>query len=320
MQVAKRIHRIQVPMGERYVCVYLLAGEERLLVVDSGLADTPATFIGPYIEQENLTSQAPPFVVVTHADNDHFGGNGPLQELLGNSILLCHTLDRALIEDVERLINERYDEWAGGHHMPLDEGVKAWVRETTTARPVDVVLQGGEQLRLGPDWYVDVLHTPGHSRGHLTLYDAQSRTAVIEDAALWNSVPDKEGKAALPPTYRYVDSYEATLKQLLQLPISLLLTGHYPVYRDQEVAEFLLGSLAFVHGVDGALARTLQAASSGRTLQQLIAELSPRLGSWPESAAIFLAHPLTGHLERMTQYGKVEQSVQSGQITYEWLR
>ena len=318
MEVANRIHRIEVPMGERIVCVYLVVGEERLLIIDTGLADTPARFIGPYLAHHNIEPPAGPWVLVTHADNDHFGGNRSLKEMMPGAVLMCHTLDQPLIESVELLIDARYDQWATGHNLPLPEEAKAWVRDTTEAAPVDFLLEGGERLRLGPEWLVQVVHTPGHSRGHLTVYDAESRTALIGDAALWHSVPDVDGNPVLPPTYRYVDTYVATLKRLLQMPTSLLLTGHFPPYHDRDAIDFLRGSLAFVERVDRALEEALQAAGSGRTLRQLLEEVGPKLGDWPDDVAHFLSHPLSGHLERMEQYGKVACDAQEGIITYRW--
>lgn len=320
MEVANQIHRIEVPMGERFVCLYLLTGDDGHLLVDTGFSDSPDSYILPYLDEHNIDTDSLFYILISHADNDHFGGNGPLRKLLPGSIFLCHALDRSLIEDVERLINERYDEWAGGHNMPLDEGVKDWVRATTAATPIDITLRGGEQLRLSPDWRVDLLHTPGHSRGHMTIYDPDSRTAIISDAALWHAVPDKDGRPILPPTYRYVDSYRATLNRLLHLPISLLLTGHYPILRDQDALDFLHGSLSYLDRVDQALENELQMASNGRTLRQLIETLSPKLGQWPDEAALFLAHPLTGHLERMERHGRIERSVREGTITYQWRR
>jgi len=36
-EVAHGIHRVEAPLGDRYVCLYLLAGEEAALLVDTGL-------------------------------------------------------------------------------------------------------------------------------------------------------------------------------------------------------------------------------------------------------------------------------------------
>jgi glyoxylase-like metal-dependent hydrolase (beta-lactamase superfamily II) len=49
MEVAPSIHRIEGDLGERYVCQYLLVGEERTLLVDTGLRDMPEQVIAPYL-------------------------------------------------------------------------------------------------------------------------------------------------------------------------------------------------------------------------------------------------------------------------------
>jgi glyoxylase-like metal-dependent hydrolase (beta-lactamase superfamily II) len=163
-----------------------------------------------------------------------------------------------------------------------------------------------------------VLHTPGHSRGHLTVYDPRSRTAVITDATLWNAVLTKTGEPAFPPTYRYVDTYLATLHRFQGMMIDTLLTSHYPIYRGAEVAEFLGESRAFADRFDEAVREELQSTSGPRTTKELIAALSPRLGRWPDSASPALAYPLIGHLERLQQYGLVRTVRRDGLIAWAW--
>lgn len=318
MEVANRIHRIEAPLGDRIVCIYVLVGDEHVLIVDTGLANTPAESILPYLKAKEIDIDSSVFVLTSHADNDHNGGNQPLSKALSKPLFLCHTLDQLAIESNEVLISNRYDEWAEGHGMPLSEDIKQWVRDNTKPRPMDIVLQGGETLRLGDGWQVKILHTPGHSRGHVTVYDEEQQAAIIADAALWNSIPNTEGKSVLPPTYRYVDLYSATLNRLLNLPISLLLTSHYPVYKGNDAHGFLRESLNYVHGVDETLTQLLKSATSKRTLQQIIQDISPKIGDWPDSAAMFLMYPLTGHLERMERVGLVEQSYENGLIHYDW--
>ena len=41
MEILPGIHRIESDLGERFMCQYLLLGEERTLLVDTGLAGTP---------------------------------------------------------------------------------------------------------------------------------------------------------------------------------------------------------------------------------------------------------------------------------------
>src|SRR5215204_141201 len=41
MEILPRIHRIESDLGERFMCQYLLLGEERTVLVDTGLAGAP---------------------------------------------------------------------------------------------------------------------------------------------------------------------------------------------------------------------------------------------------------------------------------------
>src|SRR5262249_13452692 len=147
--------------------------------------------------------------------------------------------------------------------------------------------------------------TPGHSLGHLTLWRESDRVAVVADAVLGEVLPTVDGGPALPPTYRYLSDYERTIDRVAALEPALLLTSHFPVLRDAEVGDFLGRSQAFVQRVQQELEEYL-AASGTATFADLIVELSPRLGSWPEASRDALRFPLTGHLERLVEAGDVD--------------
>src|ERR671925_23747 len=61
-----------------------------------------------------------------------------------------------------------------------DADTFAWLRDAMgTDTPVDIRLTGGEVLRLGPELELRVLHLPGHSPGHIGLWEPASRTAIV---------------------------------------------------------------------------------------------------------------------------------------------
>jgi glyoxylase-like metal-dependent hydrolase (beta-lactamase superfamily II) len=202
--------------------------------------------------------------------------------------------------------------------MKDSEETNNWIRASARGVPMDIGLRGGETLRLSSDWIVDILHTPGHSWGHVTVYDPHSKTAIIADAALWNSVLTKDGRPAFPPTYRYVETYIGTIERLQAMSIDTLLTSHYPVKRGSEVAEFLGESRSYVDRIDAALIEALKAAKNGQTLKELIAGLKSTVGKWPDGAEAFLNVPLMGHLERLAHYGKLSHSRRDGLMTFAW--
>jgi glyoxylase-like metal-dependent hydrolase (beta-lactamase superfamily II) len=78
------------------------------------------------------------------------------------------------------------DHVAGVEVLVRELGLPLWAHEATAARidaPVARRLADGETLVLdGPEpqaW--DVLHTPGHAPGHVCLWNAEERTAVVGD-------------------------------------------------------------------------------------------------------------------------------------------
>lgn len=316
MEITSGIHRIEAPLGDRFVAVYLLAGEEDALLIDTGMDDTPHTYIAPYLDQIGLDPQRIRYVLTSHADFDHSAGNRSMKELAPNALFLCHVLDQPMIEDIEVMISARYGEFAADHGIDETDESKQFIRTSSRHVPVNVTVNGGETIRLGPTWHVEILHAPGHSRGHLSVYDARSQTLIICDATLGSAVLRKDGKPAFPPTYRYVDSYVATMNRFRGMNANLLLTCHYPVYRGTGVAEFLAESRAYVDRVDQALLDELAHVSAPPTMRELCTTLSPVLGEWPDAANIFLVYPLQGHLERLVQYGAVVTGRRDGLMTY----
>ncbi|HEY3018616.1 MAG TPA: MBL fold metallo-hydrolase [Solirubrobacteraceae bacterium] len=319
MEVAPGIHRIEAPLGDRFVALYLLAGEESTLLVDTGLDETPRSVLLPYLGGAGIDPRRVRYVLTTHADFDHTGGNASFREIAPEAVTLCHWLDRPLVESIERMIADRYGEFAADHGIDDSEETKSWIRANARHVPVDVALAGGEEIRLGPDWRVEVLHTPGHSRGHLSVHDPRSRSVVIADTTLWNAVLTRDGAPAFPPTYRYVDTYLASLHRLQGMEIETLLTSHYPVFRGAAVAEFLGESRAFVDRVDASLREELSRAGTARTTRDLIESLGPRLGTWPAAAGVYLVFPLVGHLERLLQYGRVAAERRDRFVAWRWL-
>jgi glyoxylase-like metal-dependent hydrolase (beta-lactamase superfamily II) len=316
MEVAPGIHRIETPLGNRVLCVFLFAGDEHMLLVDTGLDATPRAAIIPYIEAAGLEVRRMRYVLTTHADFDHMGGNAALREIAPTVIFMCHELDRPMIEDVDRLIAQNYSQFRVDHGIDESDDAKAAIRANARGVPIDLSLAGGERLRLGADWTVEILHTPGHTRGHLSVYDPRSLTAVITDTALWHGLVTAEGAPAFPPTYRFVDAYVASTQRLQGLRINTLLTSHYPVQAGAVVQEFLAETRTYVDRVDAALRDELRRGGAVKTTRELIDALGPRLGEWADNT--YLVYPLVGHLERLQHYGPVEATRQDGLVVWRW--
>jgi glyoxylase-like metal-dependent hydrolase (beta-lactamase superfamily II) len=245
MEVAPGIRRIEADLGERYVAQYVVAGE-RTLLVDTGLRDMPRDVLAPALERVDL-------VLTSHADVDHCGGNRAARELWPGALLACGEADRAWIESNAAMLAGNYRWYEAYGFGPSAADVAFLERELGGDAPVDVGLRGGETLRLGPGRRLEVLALPGHTPGHLGLWDAASGAAIVLDAVLSDGVYDRAGHRLIPPRYYDAGAYEATIRRLRALDPELLLTAHYPVMERAQAREFLDRSLDFVRAVRAAV-------------------------------------------------------------------
>src|SRR3954449_5172875 len=273
MEVAPGIHRIEGDLGERYVCQYLLVGDERTLLVDTGLRDMPERVVAPYLASLGRSPADLDDVLISHADVDHCGGNRALRTAAPRARLLCGEADRAWIESNAAMLAGNYRWYEAYGFGPSPEDVAFLEHELGGDAPVDVGLVGGETLRLGPDWRVHVLALPGHTPGHLGLWDAATGSAIVIDAVLADGVYDRAGRRLIPPRYYDAGAYEATIRRLRALDPDLLLTAHYDVMERAAAREFLDRSLDFVRAVRSAVraARTTE-------LRALTAEVAAAVG------------------------------------------
>jgi glyoxylase-like metal-dependent hydrolase (beta-lactamase superfamily II) len=281
MEILPGIHRIESDLGERFMCQYLLVGEERTVLVDTGLAGTPEKVIVPYLEGIGLGIEDVDEVIISHADVDHCGGNRALQEMNPELRFSCGEADRAWIESNGRITAEIYL-WTEPYGFGPDEESRDWIRrELGGDSRVDVGLRGGETLRLGPEWRVGILHLPGHTPGHLGIWDQKYDAAIIIDAALETGIYDRAGNRLLPPRYFDAAEYRNTIRTLRNLRPGHLLTAHYPPMRDEDALDFLDRSLDFTMRVEGVVVEGLRNETTD--LWELTKHADAQLGPYPES-------------------------------------
>jgi glyoxylase-like metal-dependent hydrolase (beta-lactamase superfamily II) len=277
-EVAAGIHRIESDLGPRFMAQYLVVGEERTVLVDTGLAHTPDAALIPALEAAGVE---PDLIVVSHADLDHCGGNRRMRERFPAAMLACHELDRRWIESNAAMLAENYM-W----HAPygLDEPDAAersdMLADLGGDAPVDLGLRGGETIRIASGRRLDVLHLPGHTLGHVGLWDPNTRVAIVIDAALSDGIYDRAGNKLIPPRYYDADAYRQTIRRIRALEPEVLLTSHYAPMPRAAAQEFCDRSLAYVDAVE-AIVR--EACAAGETdLRRLTERVNEQMGPFPE--------------------------------------
>lgn len=307
MEIAPGIHQIKCLFGgTRMVFCYLLVGDQAAMLVDTGCAHNPAQDILPYMERIGFDPARLTYTLITHSDVDHQGGNLPIKQAAPGTLLMCHNLDRPWIESAEALIQGRYSQFEADHGIGYGDEGKAGIRRDLACCPVDMTLEGGVTFCLSRDWVVEAVHTPGHTWGHLAVYDSRSRTLISGEATMWTHIPNEDWSPAMPPTYCYVDTYISTQERLMAMDIDLLASAHWPLQRGADVLEFVRESKNFCLHVEGKLLDL--AREQAFTLREAIDTLGMGLGGWPPGAVQDFSYGMLGNLDRLTKRGRLRTS------------
>ena len=282
MEILPGVHRIESNFNDRCIAVHLLVGEKALLV-DSGFPWTATEIILPYLEQAGLPAGLPAglldWLIVTHASSDHHGGNSAIRARYPDVCIAAHQLDAQATTDGWIFVREHADVLAEygftpGVTRPDSPRFREWHGEPAG---VDWRLQGGEQVDLSADWPVTLIHAPGHTPGHMMLFDEKHGALIAGDALMGNGVPDVHGRLVMPPHYFEVDWYVQTIRAARTLQPRFILATHYTPMAGDTVMEFLQASETFVARCDAWIQEIVESAAEPLDLPALILALRARL-------------------------------------------
>jgi glyoxylase-like metal-dependent hydrolase (beta-lactamase superfamily II) len=305
-ELADGLFRIDTPLGARFASVYLLVGDDNVLLYDTGVDGTIPTHVLPALARLGVDPTRVGIVVISHADVDHFGGIADAREQFPRAIVVAGADDIPLINDFDTYLAERGRGFVDDFGWDEDSAVVAWCRSVTREAPVHAAAIDGDTIAIGAGRSAVIRAVPGHSRGHLAVDVPWADAVLVGDAVLARSVDLADGTPAFPPTYRYVDPYLRTIASLERLGRDLLLTAHYPVLQGGDAAGFLQASREFVERLDSLIVAELTDARHPLTLADLLDRLNPIAGVWPtEGTAGALAFPVVGHLERLRDRGRL---------------
>jgi glyoxylase-like metal-dependent hydrolase (beta-lactamase superfamily II) len=318
MEMFPHQHQIASMVADRNLFQYLFVGENTVLL-DTGASYTPDDVILPFLEKLGLPPSRLTLAINTHADADHHGGNASLKQAAGQVLLASGEPDCLIIENPDRLFATRYNQWIADHGvgLGLNHEASAWVRKMVgRAQRIDLTFCGGEQIRIDDRRLLQILQVPGHSDGHLALYDGANRAIFVGDAVHGWYCPTATGEPALPPAYCAVLAYLGTLQMLHALEIEWIYSGHWPTFHGSQVSELLTESRRFVDSASSLVWKALERHPGGITLRACMEQCGPALGSWPQSNQWLLMFPLLGHLLYLEQQGRVIRSKEKEHVQW----
>jgi len=222
------------PLG--HVNTYLVRADDGYLLVDCGwdTADTLKALEG-HLRALDIRFGDVRHLVVTHIHPDHYGLAGRLREIT-TADLSFHRLERLYIEsryaNADELLEEMR-EWLRLNGTPqaeldqLSRGSTGMLSRVQIAYP-DTTLDGGEEIPCGR-FAFKVIWTPGHSAGHICLYDARHKVLLSGDHVLPRITPSVglHVRTTGNPLADFLDS----LKLIGRFEAELVLPGHGDPFR-----------------------------------------------------------------------------------------
>lgn len=203
-----------------YRCnLWHIQGRDKDVLVDSGSG------LVSLREQLPWLTKRPLLAVASHCHFDHIAGHHEFDERLvhpAEAQILAepdgdNTLATAFVGD---------DMFEAHPDCPL-----CYAEYRVKSAPATRLIEEGDVLDLG-NRTLQVLHTPGHSPGGISLWEARTGTLFSGDIIY-------DGPLIEDAYHSNLEHYAASLQRLSQLPIQTVHGGHFPSFSGEKLREMI---------------------------------------------------------------------------------
>jgi len=190
--------------------------------------------------------RTPTLLPATHTNCYVVGGDevvviDPASPYEEEQMLLDRVLERRNIREIW-LTHLHRDHVGGAKHLKEKRGLKI-AAHPITARDlngivsVDRTFADNERLELpgNPGWDLRILHTPGHARGHVCIFEERNGSLITGD--LMAGI----GTVVIDPPEGHMATYFDSLKRMHALTVTALFPAHGPVMANakSKIQEYL---------------------------------------------------------------------------------
>lgn len=309
---------IPTPFPVGPVNVYLLVDRELTLVDTGPNTDEAMAVLRTSLAAYGYTLADLRCLVITHAHPDHYGLAARIVAESGARVCSHHINVPRLANDQSE-VSQRYAYYAQilqHAGVPLSSLVGLQAELSTVGRyaqplTVDVALNDQDMLVLAESSW-EVMHTPGHARGHICLYNPENRYLLAGDHLL----PDISSNPILEPPLpgeierpRSLAQYLRSLKRLEALEIAVAWPGHGVPITDHRS---LIGQRMQFHRQ-----RAEEIAAILFEEPKTAFQIATSLFSDLQGMQVFLAvSEVIGHLDILEEEGRVIAQQTGGLVRY----
>lgn len=236
-------------------------------------------------EEEGLDTSEIHTVIVSHTHADHMGAIAYFREKIPGLTVVDHKVDAPYLQD-NTLLNRIFDadlvaKYFPGKQFDILEFYAAFCPISETW-PDRTVLEG-DVLACGA-YAFEVIHTPGHHPGHISLYERKEKILFVGDM-VGMEVP------FYTPSSGGAEGYLASMEKYKAIEVDLLIPSHGDLI--ENVQETIEGAIGKVRRREERLLSALE--GHPKTFNEFLPELfrNPAQHMFPGAAI------LASHLEKL---------------------
>jgi glyoxylase-like metal-dependent hydrolase (beta-lactamase superfamily II) len=231
-EILPNLFRLKIPLPEsplKYLNSYVIRDANRSMIIDTGLNRQEcldAMMAGLHKVGIDLEKSD---IFITHLHADHFGLVAKLATDTSN--IYFSRPEKELLESWEGF--EAMIAYAGKNGFPENE-LRSALDKHPGAKygsdwiPEMKVLDDGDAINVG-DYHFKCIATPGHTMGHLCLYELSKKILVAGDHILIDITPNIQ---CWSDTQNPLKHYLASLDKVAGLQVDLVLPGHRRLIRN----------------------------------------------------------------------------------------
>ncbi|MBW1893668.1 MAG: MBL fold metallo-hydrolase [Deltaproteobacteria bacterium] len=233
-EIMPDLFRIEIPLPDsplKYLNSYVVKSDDRSMIVDTGLnRDECLNAMHRGLEELGIDLAKTDFFI-THLHADHFGLVAKL--VTKTSKVYFNRQDAELIETWEGF--GPMIQYAGTHGFPEEELWNAlnqhpghkfasdWIPDLN-------IMSDNEVIRVG-DFSFQCIETPGHTLGHMCMYEPDKKIFISGDHILGDITPNIQCWSDHENPLKH---YLKSLDKVAGLDVDLVLPGHRSMIKDMK--------------------------------------------------------------------------------------
>jgi glyoxylase-like metal-dependent hydrolase (beta-lactamase superfamily II) len=236
-QILPDFYKIEIPLPNsplKALNSYLIKGQSRFLIIDTGMNREEC--LNPMLsslEKLDVDLKKTDFFI-THLHADHLGLVGKLAT--ETSKVYFNKLEASVISLDSETVAKRFLEYFMfyvSQGFPEDELNKAvqnhpGYRFSPKCKLDFSPVRDNDTIDIG-DYSFQCIETPGHSPGHMCLYEAKRKILVSGDHILFDITPNI---TCWPEVKNALKDYLESLEKVYTLDVNLVLPGHRRILSD----------------------------------------------------------------------------------------